>query len=376
MINVFQPTVGKDELAAIQYAFSTNWLGRGPMCELLESALAAHFGVPEGEVLLFNSCTSAMYVMMQALGIGPGDNVLLPSIHFIGAYNAVVDCGATPVLMDVDPHTLNVYPYGFRRFGDDEKDRAIFPLHYGGHLAPTHKIMPHQEALLLIEDAACAPCSKLFEVSAGTLGDGGVWSFDAMKPMTMGDGGALWLRDPDARKMARALRYLGLKPGETSGAEQAGERENWWEYEPVTTSGRYISNDIAAAIGLEQLEKLPSFIERRSQIWERYDYFFQGFNLIPRVRTPPTPPGKTTSSYAFYWIQLEERDALAHYLFERDIYTTFRYWPLHRACKMGKDADFPGAAEAADTTLLLPCHQGLSEDDIGIVIQAIKEFFD
>jgi len=376
MINVFQPTVGNDELAAIRYAFESNWLGRGPMCEILEESLAGYWGVDAGSVLLFNSCTSAIYVMMRALGIGPGDEVILPTIHFVGAMNAVIDCGATPVLADVDARTLMLEPDAIAHLWN-EKTRAVFVLQYGGNAYNYSGLEDlYFPGSYLLEDVACAPASMYGNRSAGTLADAAVWSFDAMKIMTMGDGGALWLNDPGILNFARELRSLGMKAGEQSGlSRRRRDGADWWEYEVTTSSGRFVSNDIAAAIGIEQLDKLPGFVGRRREIWSLYDKALEDLVGTGALALPPLPGDACTSSYCFYWIQTEHRDKLACYLFDRDIYTTFRYWPLHRAFKCGDDADFPGAAEAADTTLLLPCHQGLSDEDIANVCEAVKEFF-
>ena len=134
-------------------------------------------------------------------------------------------------------------------------------------------------------------------------------------------------------------------------------------------SGRFISNDILAAIGRVQLAKLPQFVERRRQVWQMYQ---QQLSDLP-IHLPPEPPAGCNSTYYLYWIQTEERDDLALHLAEADIYTTFRYYPLHRA--FGIAGDFPNADHVAETTLNLPIHPSLTDDDIDHICQSVRDFF-
>ena len=188
----------------------------------------------------------------------------------------------------------------------------------------------------------------------------------------MGDGGALYIFDEDARKRAYELRYFGLPPKDNSGIDASANRSRWWEFElDMTTAGRHTSNDIAAAIGLVQLGKLSGFIERRREIWQTYQD-----RLGDVVLTPPEPMDGTTSSYYLYWIQTQQRDKLARYLLDNDIYTTFRYYPLHLVRAYNHcGGRLPNAEKAAETTLCLPLHQNLSDSDVNKVIDTVRGFF-
>jgi aminotransferase len=191
-----------------------------------------------------------------------------------------------------------------------------------------------------------------------------------MKVMTMGDGGALWLFSPEAMKSAAKGRMLGQ---ETVSGQEALKQglSRWWEYEVRTPSAlRCASNDIAAAIGRAQLKKLPDFIERRKQVWRFYNSQLGDLPLV----LPPEPMEYTTSSYYFYWVQTERRDELATYLYQQGVYTTFRYYPLHLAFRIG-GGHYPGAMEAAKVTLNLPCHQALTDDELGYICEKVKGFF-
>lgn len=376
MIQVFSNTLGEEELAAVQRCFESRWVGKGKETEAFEQEFydyldIASLGYPKP---LMTSCaTSACLIALQALGIGPGDEVIMPTCHFVGCANAVLQVGAVPVFADVDPRYLYVLPSEIERLRRGFRTKAVLMLHYGGHIAPMNKILAAANGLLsVIEDAANAVASRA-DVPAGTMGDAGFWSFDAMKMLVTIDGGMLWLRDKRAYRRAMAIRYLGLPPKTTSGIDsQQQGNTRWWEFDAVTEAGRHISNDVHAAIGRIQLKRLPGFIDRRREIWEMYQRELVG---VGDLACPPNPPHNTTSSYYLYWIQTGQRDELATYLAENGIYTTFRYYPLHLIKYYGCTERLPNAEQVAETTLCLPIHQNLSDGDVARVIDTVKEFY-
>jgi len=373
MIPVFSNTLGEEELAAIAPILESRWVGPGKEVEAFEDEFGRHLGVDS--VLLLNSCTSAIYVGLQALGIGPGDEVIISTVNFVANASAVIDLGAKPVFADVDPRTLNILPKEIERL-KTHQTKAVIMLHYGGHAAPIHEIREAcGDDILLVEDAANAVSSEYKGWPCGTLGDMGIWSFDAMKLLVMIDGGALYLPNGKVLEKAKAFRYLGLAPKGSSGIDSMAEgKERWWEYDLVATSGRYISNDVLAAIGRVQLKKLPGFIARRREIWE---YYQQEFYELFGTNRPPEPPIDTTSSYYFYWLHMmNHRDELAHCLAENGVYTTFRYYPLHLV-KYYDDAggSLPNAEAASETMLNLPLHQNLTDEDVDKIVGLVKGFF-
>lgn len=364
MIQVFQPSLGADELAAVARVFHSNWIGKGPKVNEFEAAWAKHIGVDAANVVSVNSCTEGLFTAVQLLGIGPGDEVIIPTIHFVGAAQAVLSVGARPVFCDVDSRTLNttVEDFDIRR---TEKTRAVILNHYGG--VPCDDIEVFQQwcqdlDIYLIEDAACAPASTFGGQAAGTFGDIGCWSLDAMKIISTGDGGMMYIRDSELADKARKQLYLGTST--VSGL--SSDKPRWWEFEvEIEGARRSVMNDMAAAVGLEQLKKLPQFIERRYEICCRYHQLKEWVDVAP-----DKPMGSPTY---FYWIQTPRRDELAAYLKAADIYTTFRYYPLHWAYKTGDS--LPNAEKAARETLLLPLHQGLTDSDVEFVCGRVREFY-
>ena len=372
MIQVFSNSLGREELEAVADVFASRWVGKGKHCDEFEREFAETLRVPR--VLLTNSCTSAINIAVGVLGIGPGDEVIVSTVNFVACASAVIRAGAVPIFADVDPRTLNIAPSEIERL-KTPRTKAVFLLHYGGHACPMDDIRAAcGNRIAIIEDSATAVSSSYKGERCGTLGAAGVFSFDAMKILVMGDGGALVLEDDDAVERATSHRYLGLSQQSRSGLETMSKknRQRWWEYDLSTVSGRSISNDVLAAIGRVQLKKLPQFIARREQIWNHYQ---SELAEVAHLTCPPEPLPDTTSSYYLYWIQLRtRRDDLATYLAKNDVYTTFRYYPLHLVKYFRAECSLPVSEEVSETTLNLPLHQNLSDDDVQKVVDVTKRF--
>lgn len=370
-INLFQPTLGAPELIQIADSFHTGWIGRGRKVAEFEAAWAAHVGVKPEQVVAVNCATEGLFQICEMIfdldRIGPDlvwPEVIIPTIHFIGANNAVESAKTDPVSIycDVDSHTLNP-TLAHIQAQHTYHTRAVILLHYGGIAQDLDDIRAwcDEKHITMIEDAACAPATVYKGKAAGTWGHFGIWSFDAMKIMSTGDGGMVYCENPDDAAELRKRIYLGMD--ESSGYTSNADR--WWEFSVNLPGRRAIMNDIAAGIGLEQLKRLPEFVEKRRQLAAIYDEHLAG----GLVRLPPHG-----GSYYFYWIQTPRRDELAKYLKEHGVYCSFRYYPLHWVFKTGQS--LPGAEQAARETLLLPLHQGLSEADVLMVCERVREFLE
>lgn len=358
----------------MQRALSSGWVGRGPLTAAFERAFAAHLQVPSENIMAIPSATDGLFLSIAQLGLQTGDEVIMPSISFVGAAQAVAAAGAVTSLADVDPHTLNPSVDSLDA-ARGPKSRAVALIHYGGAPCDMRQIMSWARAhnLAVIEDSACSPASRLDDRACGTFGDFAVWSFDSMKMISTIEGGAIYARD--AQTMARLRRDCCLGMSSTAGhASTANEHERWWEFDVATKGQRSLFNDAAAALGIAQLERLPEILGKRERIAQRYRERLGGVEALSLP--PPLSPRAQHSNY-FYWIQVDggRRDALAVYLRERGIYTSFRYFPLHRTTLFASGTPLPGADHAADTTLNLPCHSLLSEAEVDEVSDAIVDFF-
>lgn len=371
MINVYQPSLGKEELERIREVFESNWIGKGRLTEEFEQGFAKHLSVERSHILSSTCCSEGLFSSMHLMGIRPGDEVILPTISFVGAGNAICANGSVPIMCDVDKRTQNV------RAKDIEpkitsKTKAILLLHYGGVPCEMDEILDlaAEKGLKVIEDSACSVYSTYKGRACGTLGDMGMWSFDAMKILVCGDGTMLYFKDPAVREYASKWLYFGLES--KSGYSNTVDKK-WWEFEVSCFGHRAIMNDVTAAMALEQLKKLPSFIERRREISAQYDTLLREESWLD---TPLELKDYQRSSYYFYAIQVKPdvRDDLAKYLRDNDIYTTYRYFPLHRVKAYDASGEFPNADWAADHTLCLPIHQALTSDEVGYIAQKVIEF--
>ena len=370
MIRIFQPSLGEAELEAVAAVFADQWPGAGPRVKEFEKAFADYIGVHSDQMIAITSCTEGLFQAVAALELSTNAEIVLPTISFIGAAHAVRASGAALRLSDVDPLTLNPRVEHLER-ALTSRTKAIILLHFGGQMEWIQEIadLAKRRGITLIEDSACALGGKRSGASYGTFGDIGVWSFDGMKLLVTGDGGMIRVGDIPIRKnVFRGVNLGGVKPGLEAALKS---RRRWWEIQPDGWGRLAWMNDVAAAIGLVQLQRLPAFIRRRREIASAYD---SAFAMIPWIRLPPARDDESVPY--FYWIQTPAgvRDSLAEYLREREIYTTFRYWPLHRTALYADSGSYPGAEFAAESTLLLPLHQNLIDSELSRIIDSVTAF--
>lgn len=369
MINVFQPSLGDQEVEALRTTFSTNWIGRGPKTAAFEKAWADHVGVSVDNVQSVSTCTDGLFAIMDVV-LSAGDNVVMPSISFVGAANAVLAAGCDVVFCDVDYRTLNPTLSHIEAVAN-ENTRAVVLLHYGGvPCAELGEIAAwcKKHNIYLVEDCACAPASIYNRTHVGTVGDFGVWSFDAMKIMSTGDGGMIYCKDKAHHDQIASYLFFGLtsKSGFTSKA-----KTRWWEFDVHYPGRNAVMNDIESTIGLVQLGKLASFVWWRKQLYIQYSLRLTGWDWFTTAM--PIVPKDTISSYYLYWIQTEHRDELAAYLRENEVYVTFRYYPLHKVELYGQTrrTDLRTSNRVADQTICLPLHQGMTLDDVNKICDLI-----
>lgn len=371
MINVFQPSLGKEELEAIENVFKSNWLGKGKLTKQFENNFAQHINCATELLRSTNCCSEGLFNSMKIFDIKPDDEVIMPTISFIGAGNAVRANGSKLVLCDVDKRTLNVTAKDIEK-KITSKTKAIMLIHYGGIPCEMDEIMDLAQTynLKVIEDSACSISSTYKGKATGTIGDMGMWSFDAMKILVCGDGAMLYLKEEELANKAEKLMYFGLES--KSGFSNSVDAK-WWEFDISQFGHRAIMNDVTAAMAIEQLKKLPSFIERRKQI---HNFYNENLKDIPWIDIPLPIKDYCESSYYFYHIQVKDgkRDELAKYLRENGIYTTFRYYPLHWVKYFGYNEEFKNAEYAATNTLNIPIHQSLTDNDVNFIVEKIKKF--
>ena len=372
MINVFQPSLGNEEIEAVRKVIESNWLGKGKKVEEFENKFAEYLGVDTSLVNTMTCCSEGLFSSMKILEIDERHEVILPTISFVGAANAVCNNKSKIVFCDVDKETLNVTAKEIEK-KITSNTKALILIHYGGTPCEMKEILDMADfyGIKIIEDSACSIASRYQGQACGTMGDVGIWSFDAMKILVCGDGGAIYVKDRERAEYAKKLMYFGL---ETQSGYSNSIDNKWWEFEISQYGHRSIMNDITASMAIVQLEKLDKFIDKRKKISEIYN---EGLSSIEWLKLPKTIQKGNESSYYFYHIQLKnnKRDDLANYLRNKGIYTTFRYYPLHKVSYYGcKDDKLINAEYASEHTLCIPIHQSLSLSEVEYIIDAIHQF--
>lgn len=375
MINLFQPKLGKEELEEIAKVFESNWLGKGVYVKQFEEGFAANLKVDSNHFLSTSSCTEAIFLSADLYDFNKNDEIIVPSISFPSVASAVVSKGAKLVFCDVDKRSLNVRAEDIESKIND-KTKAVFITHFGGISCDMDPILElcNKHNILVIEDSACAVKSFYKGKACGTIGDMGMWSFDAMKTLSTADGGMIYIKNKQKKIEAGEFLYLGLPQKQKSGIDSSSESTNtWWEFQMNAPGRRAIMNNVTAAMGCVQLKKLNGFIARREEIYNNYH---AELGKLDWIDVPPKPTFNNQSSFYFFWIQTKNRNQLAKYLLDNGVYTTFRYWPLHKVDFFSEfiDGDYPNTEYISNTTLNLPLHQSLSDIDVKKIIDLIKAF--
>lgn len=371
------PDIGDAEISAVTEALRSGWVTTGPKTKAFEQAFSEFLG--DGlESIAVNSATAGLHLALEALGIGPGDEVIAPSLTFTATVEVVRYLGADPVIVDVDPITLNIDPVRIRA-AITPRTKAIMPVHFGGLACAMDEILAIacEHGLKVVEDAAHALPTTFKGELIGTLAsDLTVFSFYANKTMTTGEGGMVVTRYPELAQRMKVMRLHGIN---RDAFDRFVSRTPAWYYEVVAPGFKYNLTDIASAIGLQQLVRLPAFLKRRQALAARYMTELADLPLI----LPADAPIGDLHAWHLYVIRLADgaqvdRDAVIQGLSDRGIGTSVHYVPLHRQPywhdRYGlTPAMFPQAEQAYQTMLSIPLFTAMSDDDQSRVIAALRE---
>jgi len=372
-----RPDIGDAEIAAVTQALRSGWVTTGPRTHAFEQAFGAYLGGGL-ECIAVNSATAGLHLALEALGIGPGDEVIAPTLTFTATVEVVRYLGADPVLVDVDPVTLNIDPEKIRA-AITPRTRAILPVHYGGLACNMDAILAiaREHGLKVVEDAAHALPTTWHGTLVGQLqSDATVFSFYANKTITTGEGGMAVTRDPALARRMRVMRLHGMN---RDAFDRFTSRTPAWYYEVVAPGFKYNMTDIAAAMGIEQLARLPQFVQRRQSLAARYGAELAELPLI----LPAGAPQGDTHAWHLYVVRLRDdaplaRDDAIQALSDRGIGTSVHYVPLHRhpywrdRYRLAPEM-FPHADAAYRSMVSIPLFTAMSDDDQGRVIAALRD---
>jgi perosamine synthetase len=349
-IRLAKPDVGEAELEAVREVLASGQLTMGPKVAELEAGLERACAVPHAVAV--SSGTAALHLAMLALGLGEGDEVLVPAYTFPATANAVVLAGARPVLVDVDPETMNL-DVERAAAAVTPRTRAVLAVHlFGRPLDWDGLAAALPERVALVEDAAGALGARYRERPCGGLGLLGCLSFHPRKIVTTGEGGAVTTDDPELAALVRRLRHHGLDA----------------DGDIATASTNYRLADVLCALGIPQLRRLDELLAERARIAAGYEE-----RLRDVVELPDAAPGDTHGWQA-YVIRLERRDEALSALRADGIEVQIGTYALHRLSAYAEQGPFPGADAAFERALALPLHSRLTGDDLDRVAQGVARF--
>jgi dTDP-4-amino-4,6-dideoxygalactose transaminase len=372
------PSIGAAERQAVLDVLDSGWLTTGERAAEFEEAIQRELGV--GHAVAVNSATSALHLALEALGIGPSDEVVVPTYTFAASGEVVRYLGARPRLADVDPITLNATAETIEA-QLRPNTRAIMIVHFGGLLAEMEPILDlaRRRGISILEDAAHALPASRSGRAAGTLGEAGALSFYATKTVTTGEGGMLVTNDARIADRARVMRLHGISRDAWKRYTAAGS----WFYEIEDVGFKYNLTDIAAAMGIVQLGRAEEMRRQRQRVADRYKSALEAADLLSVVDLPASPGVADIHSWHLYPIRLRvdrlmiDRSSVIEELKARGIGTSVHFIPLHlhpyyRRTYDYKPADLPVAAREYEREISLPIYPGLEDEDIDRVVDVLS----
>jgi len=369
MISVFGSFVGDEEIANVVACMKSQWMGFGKQVERFEEKYQAKYRLPS--FAMVDSGSNALFMAVTMLDLPLGSEIIVPSYTWVSCAQSVILAGHKPVFCDVDLATMNVRAKDIQEKISD-KTAAVMVVHYAGLSVDMDPILAL--GYPVIEDAAHAIDSTYKGLPCGSIGDVGIYSFDAVKNMTVGEGGGIVSRNPEFIERAKRLRYCGIgKSGFDSAVSSVSEKKRWWEYNIQEPFIKMLPTNLAANIGLAQLDRIDALQSRRKEIWDIYQ---QELSAIPGLINPSDAEEANRHSYFTYCIRVPKRDDLAHYLLDNQIYTTLRYHPLHLNPLYRQEGVSLANCELLNQDALsIPLHPRMSDEEVYKVVSSIKKFY-
>lgn len=370
----YRPDLGEEEIRAVVDTLRSGWVTIGPRTHEFEQAFAQYVGARHAVAV--NSCTAALHLALDVLGLQPGDEVITSTMTFTATGATIVHAGARPVLADCLPDTFNIDPADVAR-KLSPRTRAIVAVHFAGHPAPMDEILSlaREHGLVVIEDAAHALPAAHRGRMVGTMGDITAFSFYATKNLCTGEGGMLTTANAEWAERLRVRRLHGMNRD----AWRRYTSEGSWRYDVLYPGYKYNMTDIAASLGLVQLKRLPGFHRRRKDLASLYSQLLSDMEEIEL----PESSEDVEHAWHLYVIRLRSemlrihRDELIELLKAEGIGTQVHFIPLHlhsyyRSTFQLRPEDYPVATAAAERILSLPFYTLLSDEDVAYVADRLR----
>ncbi len=369
-----QPLIEEEEIQEVTASLRAAWLGTGPKVAEFEKRVAAYKGVKHAVAV--NSCTAGLHLSCLALGLQPGDEVIVPAMTFCATVNAVIHAGATPVLVDVRPDSFNMDPEAVRK-KLSPRTKAIMPVHFAGRACDMDALLAlaREHGLKVIEDCAHAIETEDRGRKAGTIGDCGVLSFYSTKNIVTGEGGMVLTNDSE---IAARIKMLALH-GMSQDAWKRFSDDGYKHYEVVEIGFKYNMMDLQAAIGMHQIQRVDDYWQRRLRVWKTYE---SAFASMP-VDRPAALSEDDRHALHLYTLLIDDartginRDAFIVALHRLNIGTGVHYrqiasHPVYRQRFGWRAEDYPVAQAIGEKTVSLPLSAKLTPADVESVIAAVR----
>ncbi len=368
------PQIEQAEIDEVCAVLKSRWLGTGPRVAAFEKAFEDYLG--EGHAAAVNSCTAALHLSLVAIDLKPGDEVITTPMTFCATVNAIIHAGATPVLADVDPATMNIDPASVReKIGP--RTRALLPVHFAGRPCEMHALvkLADEHGLTIIEDCAHAIETEYKGQKAGTFGRFGCFSFYVTKNVVTGEGGMILARSEEDHQLLKVLSLHGM----TKDAWKRFGGEGFRHYQVVAAGYKYNMMDLQAAIGIPQLARVEANWRRRAEIWQRY---MRALADLP-LGLPAPPEEETRHAHHLFTVMVDEaeagitRDAFLDAMTKRNVGTGVHYLsvaehPYYQERFGWRPEAWPNALAIGRQTVSLPLTPALTNRDVDDVIEAVK----
>lgn len=369
------PAIEDAEIQEVVSTMQTGWLGTGPKVMRFENDFKAYKG--SEYAIAVNSCTAGLHLSILAASLKPGDEVITTPMTFCATVNAIIHAGATPVLADIDPVTMNIDPAKVEA-KITSKTKAILPVHFAGRPCDMDALceIAQRHNLKLIEDCAHAIETEYKGRKAGTFGDFGCFSFYVTKNITTGEGGMILSRKQEDADRLKILALHGMSKDAWKRFGDSGYKH----YQVVEVGFKYNMMDLQAAIGIHQMERVAPYWKRREEIWQRYN---EAFADLP-ITLPSDPEPDTIHAYHLYTILVDEatagisRDEFLNAINAENIgvgvhYMSMAEHPVYQEMFGWQPEDYPNASYVGLRTISLPISAKLTDADVEDVIAAVKK---